>query len=74
MSSIKKKNCLVRSCGNSTIQTPEKRFVSLPSNIQMRFKWLQLAGRNPEEYSNKSVLFICEDHFNVSKLMSYILY
>lgn len=61
------KYCMVPQCKNTTTKTPDKIFVSVPSDSQMRKKWLQVAGRNPDEISTASKLYTCEDHFNVSK-------
>lgn len=60
------KSCIVRYCINNSLSTPDKMFVSVPSDIKVRFKWIRLAGRNPYEFSNATKLTICEDHFNVS--------
>lgn len=59
--------CVVPACTNTSIKTPEKLFVCVPKNAKMRKKWLQLARRNPDDIADNSVVFFCEDHFDVSK-------
>lgn len=64
--------CLVPGCTSTTIKTPEKIFVSVPKKPILRNIWLKLAGRNPDGIVNDSTVFICEDHFEVSKHIRYI--
>lgn len=63
--------CLVPGCTNTTIKTPEKLFVCVPKKPKVRKMWLKLAGRNPDSVVDDSTVFFCEDHFNVSKYITY---
>lgn len=63
--------CVVQLCTNTSIKTPEKMFVSIPKNPEIRKKWLMLARRNPEDIAASTNAFMCEDHFNVSKHFYY---
>lgn len=58
--------CVALNCKNSTLKTPEKLFITVPKDVSMRYVWLELAGRDPTKYSDKSHLYLCEDHFDVS--------
>ncbi|XP_045502862.1 uncharacterized protein LOC123699569 [Colias croceus] len=62
--------CVVPGCRNTTIKTPDKLFICAPKDIKMRRKWLQLARRNPSDISIKTVIFFCEDHFDIEKDMA----
>ena len=58
--------CIVPGCRNTTLTTPQKRFIYVPMNEQRRSSWLK-AVRTQNQYSKKSTIFVCEDHFNVSR-------
>lgn len=58
--------CAVPQCTNTSIKTPQKLFVSVPTNPKRRNTWLQLARRDPSRISSHSNVFMCEDHFDVS--------
>lgn len=64
--------CVVSSCKNTSVKSPEKLFIQVPDDHKMRNVWLELAKRDPMTLSTKSRLYICEDHFNVST--THILY
>lgn len=68
------KFCVVRGCENTTINAPDKLFIHVPQSsklLEMRKKWLQLAGRNYNDFSMKSTIYFCEDHFDVSKVRHF---
>lgn len=65
---------MVSTCKKTSIKTPKKLFVRVPDVAKMRNKWFQLAHRNPEEISHKSVVFFCEDHFDVSKQFLFMIF
>lgn len=58
--------CVVPQCTNTSIKTPEKVFLSVPTNPKKRKLWLRLARREPNSVSMRTNIFMCEDHFNVS--------
>ncbi|XP_047542880.1 zinc finger protein 655-like isoform X1 [Vanessa atalanta] len=62
--------CAVPECTNTSLKTPEKLFVSVPKNVEVRRKWLQLARRDPNDISSSSNIFFCEDHFDMEKDMA----
>lgn len=64
--------CVAPSCKSTSKITPEKLFVKVPDDITMRNIWLELVNRDPKSLSTKSRLHLCEDHFNVSKLLHLI--
>lgn len=65
--------CAVPKCTNTSLKTPEKLFVSVPKNVEVRQKWLQLSRRDHNDIANSTNIFFCEDHFDVSKHNIYIL-
>ncbi|KAF2888399.1 hypothetical protein ILUMI_17774 [Ignelater luminosus] len=50
--------CVVPQCTNTSIKTPEKMFVSIPKNTEIRKKWLMFARRNPKDIAAISVSYI----------------
>lgn len=62
--------CIVRECKNTSIKTPKKMWIKLPSETNIRNTWLRLAQRDPESLSTSSQIYLCEDHFDVN---TYIL-
>ncbi|XP_061725726.1 zinc finger protein ZFP2-like isoform X2 [Cydia pomonella] len=67
--------CIVPNCNNSTSKTPEKLFIKVPNDIYMRNVWLELSGRDPTTLSTKSILYLCEDHFDLEQHMeNYMQY
>ncbi|XP_063890192.1 uncharacterized protein LOC135116700 [Helicoverpa armigera] len=66
------KICVVRGCRNTTISAPNKLFIHVPQStksLEMRKTWLQLGGRNFADYSTKSSIYFCEDHFDLPRDM-----
>lgn len=61
-----RKWCFVPGCKNTTKRTPEKTFITVPKDAKKRQKWFAVARRDIAEVSEKSTLYCCEDHFNVS--------
>ncbi|KAI5637172.1 THAP domain-containing protein [Phthorimaea operculella] len=57
-------------CTNTSIKTPEKLFVSVPKDVKVRQKWLQLARRDPRHISRNTNAFFCEDHFDMENDMA----
>ncbi|KAK4877440.1 hypothetical protein RN001_009946 [Aquatica leii] len=49
---------------NTTTNAPEKLFFVVPSNAQMRKKWIQVMKR-VDPFGAKSCVYCCEDHFDV---------
>ncbi|CAG9789449.1 unnamed protein product [Diatraea saccharalis] len=67
--------CLVTSCTNTTIRTPNKLFIQVPDDAVLRDVWLELAKRDPKSLSSKSRLYLCEDHFNLEQdMQNYMEY
>lgn len=65
--------CMVPQCRSTTVATPSKTFISVPLEKNKRKIWLKAARRDPKDISAKSNIWICEDHFNVSKLDTIFL-
>ena len=71
--------CVVSECENTSVKTPDKLWIQVPVDINMRNTWLKVARRDPGLLSDKSRLYFCEDHFDVSNcinityLMKYTL-
>lgn len=66
------KCCAVPRCKNTSIKTPNKLFVYVPSKKPVRDKWLKLARRNPADISKNTKIYFCEDHFDVSFYVVYV--
>lgn len=61
------KYCVVPQCKSTTIKTPNKLFIYVPNNKQIRKKWLKLARKDDaNRLSTDSRMYFCEDHFDVS--------
>lgn len=60
------KTCAVSMCNNTTIRTPQKLFIPVPHKLIIRKQWLELAGRQPNEFNRTTSAYFCEDHFDVS--------
>ncbi|KAL0828994.1 hypothetical protein ABMA28_003871 [Loxostege sticticalis] len=61
------KYCIVPQCKSTSIKTPKKIFVFVPSKQEVRKKWLTLARRNDANcLSSISRIYFCEDHFDGS--------
>ncbi|XP_046407170.1 uncharacterized protein LOC124171856 [Ischnura elegans] len=61
------KYCFVPMCTNTSTKTPEKTFVSVPTDALLRRKWLLAARRDLKKnpLSSSTHLRCCEDHFNL---------
>ncbi|CAK1594367.1 unnamed protein product [Parnassius mnemosyne] len=69
------KLCVVPQCTNTTISSPHKLFVSVPTNPKRRKMWLRLARRDPKSILAHTNVFMCEDHFNMEKdTINYLKY
>lgn len=60
--------CVVPQCTNTSLNNPQKLFVSVPTNPKRRKMWLRLARRDPNSIVSQSNVFMCEDHFDVSNI------
>ncbi|XP_018575991.1 uncharacterized protein LOC108914628 [Anoplophora glabripennis] len=67
------KYCIVPGCKNTSVSTPNKIFISLPSDENVRKLWQQ-SMRREKFVSNKGTKFCCEDHFNVEEDMENYMY
>nr|CAI5834221.1 unnamed protein product [Callosobruchus analis] len=56
--------CIVPECKNTSISTPEKVFIKVPTEEQGRKQWIVAVSR---EDISRQVTFVCEDRFDVSK-------
>ena len=59
------KYCFVPRCYNTTTSTPDKAFVHVARDHDVRKKW-NFVARRKDELSVKSTMYCCEDHFIVS--------
>lgn len=66
---MRHKWCVVPLCKNTTARTPNKIFITVPREQDIRKKWLRAMKR--EDMSIKSTYYCCEDHFNVSFCFVY---
>ena len=60
--------CVVPHGTNTSINSPNKLFVSVPTNPKKRKMWLQLARRDPKSILSHSNVFMCEDQLYVSNI------
>lgn len=60
--------CIVPNCNNTSIQTPDKVFLTVPTVEKVRIIWMKAVRRDPKDIALKTVCFVCEDHFDVSNL------
>ncbi|XP_046975996.1 uncharacterized protein LOC124542107 [Vanessa cardui] len=70
------KYCMVPQCESTSIETPNKLFIFVPSNAEVRKKWLNLARRNDANcLSSISRMYFCEDHFDLpNDMLNYTEY
>lgn len=61
--------CFVPQCGNNSKTNGDKIFIHVPQDPTRRKAWLKAVRR--KEDTPQSVLFCCEDHFEVSILMHF---
>ncbi|KAJ8967677.1 hypothetical protein NQ317_009225 [Molorchus minor] len=65
MNSSYYKYCRVPQCKSTTIKTPNKLFIYVPNNEQIRKKWLKLARRDAvHSLLTNSIMYFCADHFD----------
>ncbi|KAJ8973879.1 hypothetical protein NQ317_017835 [Molorchus minor] len=58
-------HCIVPQCKRTTIKTPNKLFIYVSNNEQIRKKWLKLARRDDvHSLSTNSRMYFCADHFD----------
>lgn len=65
----RKKWCFVPRCTNTSINNPEKIFISVPNNLQRKKRWFSAARRELKEVSIKTHFYCCEDHFKLEQDM-----
>ncbi|KAJ8983391.1 hypothetical protein NQ317_010484 [Molorchus minor] len=66
MNSSYYKYCIVPQCKSTTIKMPNKLFIYVSSNEQIRKKWLKLARRDDvHSLSTNLRMYFCADHFDV---------
>ncbi|KAJ8966723.1 hypothetical protein NQ317_005147 [Molorchus minor] len=71
MNSSYYKYCIVPQCKSTTIKTPNKLFIYVPNNEQIREKWLKLARRDDvPSLSTNSRMYFCADHFDLKSDIS----
>ncbi|KAK5650115.1 hypothetical protein RI129_001144 [Pyrocoelia pectoralis] len=67
--------CAVPQCNNTSIKTPNKLFIHVPKNKKVRNTWLNLSRRDRTSVSSNSVIYFCEDHFDLPNDMeNYMQY
>ncbi|KAL3271347.1 hypothetical protein HHI36_021835 [Cryptolaemus montrouzieri] len=67
--------CAVPQCNNTSIKTPNMLFVNVSMKKKVRNMWLNLARRDPAAISSNSVIYFCEDHFDLPNDMeNYMQY
>ncbi|KAL3282239.1 hypothetical protein HHI36_005433 [Cryptolaemus montrouzieri] len=59
------KYCAVPFCHNTTIKTPQKLFVYVPRQKEIRKEWFRLAGREDYKILISKNIYFCEDHFDM---------
>lgn len=64
MGSKSYKYCAVPLCHNTTIKTPQKLFIYVPTQKERRKEWFRLARRGKAPVGRN--IYYCEDHFDVS--------
>ncbi|XP_047527061.1 uncharacterized protein LOC125064183 [Vanessa atalanta] len=71
MNSSYYKYCIVPQCESTTIKTPDKLFIYVPNNKEIRRKWLKMARRQDAlTLSTNSSIYFCEDHFDLPNDMT----
>lgn len=67
---------MVPECKSTSIKTPNKLFIFVPSKVEVRQKWLTLARRNDANcLSSISRMYFCEDHFDLpNDMLNYTEY
>lgn len=71
MSSKFYKRCGVPLCKNNSMTSPDKLFITVPLNVDIRKKWFKAANK-AFAVVPKSHLYFCEDHFDVSYLHTFL--
>ncbi|XP_052744472.1 uncharacterized abhydrolase domain-containing protein DDB_G0269086 isoform X2 [Bicyclus anynana] len=67
--------CAVPQCTNTSKKTPKKLFIQVPRKANIRNAWLTLARRDTSNTGLKSILYFCEDHFDLPNDMeNYMRY
>ncbi|XP_022900416.1 uncharacterized protein [Onthophagus taurus] len=63
---VKPKYCFVPNCYNSSTEFPQKIFITVPYDSNVRAKWYAAVNSKQALNSSKHV-FSCEDHFDLEK-------
>ncbi|XP_044740051.1 zinc finger protein 568-like [Chrysoperla carnea] len=66
------KYCFVPSCRNTTYTTPEKHFISVPKNDEVRKQWCIAANCPDKRLETES--YCCEDHFDLKEDLENYFY
>ncbi|KAJ8982049.1 hypothetical protein NQ317_001744 [Molorchus minor] len=73
MNSSYYKYCIVPQCKGTTIKTPNKLFIYVPNNEQVRKKWLKLARRDDvHSLSTNSRMYFYADHFDLFSTCNFV--
>lgn len=65
------KSCFVPLCTNSSITSPNKIFIHVPTDIKQRKLWFASVKRKQKPNILKSTEYCCEDHFDVGLFISW---
>ncbi|KAJ8970458.1 hypothetical protein NQ317_019824 [Molorchus minor] len=70
MNSSYYKYCIVPQCKSTTIKTPNKLFIYVPNNEQIRKKWLKFARKDDvHSLSTNSRMYFGADHFDCNVIL-----
>ncbi|XP_056635770.1 uncharacterized protein LOC130444578 [Diorhabda sublineata] len=62
--------CIVPFCENNTKHAPDKLFIPVPRQPEIRKQWLERATRDWKRLSFKTTMYFCEDHFDLPNDMN----
>ncbi|KAI4460443.1 thap domain [Holotrichia oblita] len=62
---VRYKYCAVPMCQSSTVNSPDKKFITIPRDVTRRKKWFTAMGRY-KPLADKTTGYCCCDHFDVS--------
>jgi len=60
--------CFVPQCQSTSLRNPDKMFISVPRDENVKLKWFNAVRRDLRfvSSSSKTHFSVCEDHFDVS--------
>ncbi|KAI4460424.1 thap-type zinc finger superfamily [Holotrichia oblita] len=67
---VRYKYCAVPMCQSSTVNSPDKKFITIPRDVTRRKKWFTAMGRY-KPLADKTTGYCCCDHFDVFCLYNY---